>query len=171
MELRMKIQSIKWKQNVPSKGIEAEKAHKALEAIRARDNGLTDDAILKAAAAKNHVLHNWFEWDDSAAAIQYRRDQARLLIRSLEVVYVETPDLKTRVYEVEHKSRPQDPQRTVYTTTEEVLANPESRDRLIAEAIRAAMQFRRRFKMLHELDSLINEIDRVVERLGTETVA
>ena len=167
----MKIQSIKWKQNVPSKGIEAEKAHKALEAIRARDNGLTDDAILKAAAAKNHVLHSWFEWDDSAAAIQYRRDQARLLIRSLEVVYVETPDIKTRVYEVEHKSRPQDPQRTVYTTTEEVLANPESRDRLIAEAIRAAMQFRRRFKMLHELDSLINEIDKVVERLGTETVA
>jgi hypothetical protein len=85
--------------------------------------------------------------------------------------YEEAPDIKTRVYEVEHKARPQDPERTVYTTTEEVLANPESRDRLIAEAIRAAMQFRRRFKMLHELDAVMEEIDKAVEKLGAGVVA
>ena len=167
----MKIESIKWKQNVPTKGIEAEKAHKALEAIREKHNGLTDDVVVKSASPKNHVLHNWFEWDDSVAAVEHRRAQARLLIRSLEVVYTETPDLKTRVYEVEHKSRPKDENRTVYTTTEEVLSKPESRDRLIAEAIKSAMQFRRRFKMLHELDSLMSEIDKVVEKLGSEIIA
>jgi tRNA A37 N6-isopentenylltransferase MiaA len=167
----MKIEAIKWKQNVPTKGIDAEKAHAALETIRSKNNGLTDDAIVQAAAPKNHALHKWFEWDDSEAAKEHRRNQARLLIRSLEVTYSESPDIKTRVYEVEHKARPQDPERTVYTTTEEVLANPESRDRLIAEAIRAAMQFRRRFKMLHELDAVMEAIDKAVETLGTETVA
>lgn len=167
----MKIESIKWKQNVPNKGIDAEKAHKALETIRAKNGGLTDDGILTAAAPKNHTLHKWFEWDDSTAANEHRRNQARLLIRSLEVTYVETPEIKTRVYEVEHKSRPGAEDRTVYTTIDEVLANPESRDRLIAEAIKAAMQFRRRFKMLHELDSLINEIDKTIEKLGAEIVA
>jgi hypothetical protein len=171
LENRMKVQEIKWKQNVPTKGIDAEKAHAALETIRSKNNGLTDDAIVTAAAPKNHALHKWFEWDDSEAAKEHRRNQARLLIRSLEVTYSESPDIKTRVYEVEHKARPQDPERTVYTTTEEVLANPESRDRLIAEAIRAAMQFRRRFKMLHELDAVMEAIDKAVETLGTETVA
>lgn len=163
---KVKIESIKWKQNVPTKGIDATKAHKALEAIRTKNNGLTDDNVLAAACNKGHVLNKWFEWDDSVAAAVHRRDQARLLIRSLEVTYIDAPGIKTRVYEVEHKSRPQDPQRTVYTTTEEVLANPESRDRLIAEAIKAAMQFRRRFKMLHELDGLMIEIDKVVEKMG-----
>ena len=168
--IRMKIETIRWKQNVPSKGIDADKAHKALEAIRTKNNGLTDDGVLAAACVKGQILNKWFEWDDSVAAAVHRRDQARLLIRSLEVTYIDAPGIKTRVYEVEHKSRPQDPQRTVYTTTEEVLANPESRDRLIAEAIKAAMQFRRRFKMLHELDGLMIEIDKVVEKMGAEVL-
>ena len=168
--IRMQIETIKWKQNVPSKGVDAAKAHKALEAIREKNNGLTDDGVLAAASVKGHTLNKWFEWDDSTAASVHRRDQARQLIRSLEVTYSDAPGIKTRVYEVEHKSRPQDPQRTVYTTTEEVLANPESRDRLIAEAIKAAMQFRRRFKMLHELDGLMLEIDKVVEKMGAEVL-
>jgi tRNA A37 N6-isopentenylltransferase MiaA len=166
----MKIESIKWKQNVPNKGIEATKAHAALEEIRKGNNGLTDDAIVQAAKPKSHALHKWFEWDDSQAAKEHRRSQARQLIRSLEVVYTEAPDIKTRVYEVEQKVRPQDPGRTVYTTAEEVLANPESRDRLIAEAIRSAMQFRRRFKMLHELDAVMQAIDKAVAELGSESV-
>lgn len=167
----MKIESIKWKQNVPNKGIDAAKAHTALESIRSKNNGLTDDIIVTTAAAKNHVLHKWFEWDDSVAANEHRRAQARLLIRSLEITYTEAPGIKSRVYEVQHKSRPQDEGRTVYTTTEEVLENPESRDRLIAEAIKSAMQFRRRFRALHELNSLISEIDKTLEKLGAEAVA
>jgi hypothetical protein len=167
----MKIQSIKWKQHVPKKNIDPVKAHKALESIRKRDNGLTDDGIIASAKATNHVLHDWFEWDDSVAANEHRRSQARALIRSLEVIYEETPSVRTRVYEVEHKSRPQDEDRTVYTTVEEVLSNPQSRDRLIAEAIKSAMQFRNRFKMLHELEGLIKEIDKVIEKLGSEIVA
>lgn len=170
-EVRMKISTISWKQNVPTKGIEAEKAFNALESIRKQNNGLTDDAVVQAAKPQNHTLHKWFEWDDSVAAVEYRRDQARNLLRSLEVTYEERPEIKTRVYEVEHKSRPRDEERTVYTTTEEILQNPEARDRLIAEAIRQAMAFRRRFKAIHELDAVMSEIDRAVEKLGTEVVS
>jgi hypothetical protein len=167
----MKIDSVNWKQGVPHKGIDPVKAHKALEVIRQRNNGLTDDAIVQAAAPRNHTLHKWFEWDDSAAAKEYRRTQARRLIGAIEVTYAEAPEITSRVYQVQHKSRPQDEHRTVYSTTEEVLANTDSRDRLIAEAIRLAMQFRRRFQSLHELDSLLQEIDKTLEKLATEPVA
>lgn len=163
----MKIESVVWKTNVPTKGIKAEDAYKALEVIRKKNNGLTDDAIVNAAKSSTHVLHNWFEWDDTEAAIEYRRTQARGLMRSLTVTYKEAPELQVRVYQVETKARPQDPQRTVYSTTEEVLKNPESRDRLIAQAIKAAIEFRNRFKCLHELDVIIESIDQTLVKLGT----
>ena len=166
----MKIASINWKQNVPTKGIDAERAYSALEAIRRRNGGLTDDAIVEASRPKNHALHKWFEWDNEAAAIEYRRDQARLLMRAIEVTYEEAPEIKTRVYEIQHKTRPGAEQRTVYTTTEEVLSNPESRDRLIASAIAEAMRFRRRFGKLHELDRIIAAIDEAIVKLGSEAV-
>lgn len=165
----MKIEAVAWKQNVPTKGIKPEVAHKSLEAIRKKNGGLTDDAIVDAARPQNHALHKWFEWDDTTAGVEYRRLQSRQLIRSLVVSYAEAPDLKTRMYEVSHKSRPADEQRTLYSTTDDVLSDPESRDRLIASAIKAAMEFRRRFKNLHELDAIIESIDKVIEKLGVGT--
>jgi len=162
----MKIEQIAWKQNVPTNGIEAAKAHDALEALRLKNGGLTDDGIVAAAKQKNHVLHKWFQWDDTSAAIELRRMQARQLIRSLVVIYEEAPELKTRLYEVSHKTRAASEQRTVYSTAEEVLSDPDSRDRLIASAIKSAMEFRRRFKQLHELDAIIESIDKVLHTLG-----
>lgn len=166
----MKIQSVDWRRGAQSKGIDADKAYKALERVREKNGGITDDAIVDAAKPKNHVLHSWFEWDDSKAANEHRRAQARTLIRSFEVVYVEQPEITTRAYEVETKSGKPAEQRTVYTTTQEVLANPESRDRLISDAIRMAMEFRRRFRMLHEMERVMEEIDKAIETIGMATV-
>lgn len=163
----MQIESVDWKQNVPNCGIKPQAAYDALERLREKNGGLTDDAIVEAAKKPSHTLHKWFEWDDTEAAIEHRRLQARALLRSLTVKYKEAPELEVRAYQVEHKARPQDPERTVYSTTDEVLRNPESRDRLIAAAIKAAMDFRSRFKHLHELDAIIESIDKVLVSLGT----
>ena len=163
----MKIDSVKWKMNVPTKGIEADAAYAALETIREENGGLTDDAIVEAAKPENHVLHDWFEWCDSQAASEYRRHQARCLIRSLVVVYEQSPDITIRAYQVERKAPVTAPERTVYSTTEEVLKNPESHARLISDAIRAAIQFRTRFQHLQELKAIIDSIDAVVEQLVT----
>lgn len=162
----MKIESVEWKVNVPTKGIKPEDAYQALEEIRQKNNGLTDDVVVQEAKEKSHTLHKWFEWKDGVAAAEYRRMQARKLIASLVVTYQKAPELEVRAYQVEKKARTQDPQRTVYSTTDEVLKNPESRDRLIAQAIKAAMEFRRRFKHLHELDMIIESIDKTLVKLG-----
>ncbi len=162
----MKIEKVVWKKNVPTAGIDASKAYEAMEEIRAKNKGLTDDALVLAAKPKSHVLHNFFEWSDDKAAVEYRRMQARQLMRSFEVVYKEMPETRVRAYQVQTKSRPGDVQRTVYSTTEEVMNNPESRDRLIASAIKAAMEFRNRFKHLHELEGIIESINKTLVRLG-----
>ncbi len=59
--------------------IDSRKTAAALRAI-AKNGRLTADAVVEAARSPKHVLHAYFEWDDSVAGALYRRDQARALI-------------------------------------------------------------------------------------------
>lgn len=47
---------------------------------------LTAEAVLEEAKNPRSPLHKYIEWDDSKAAHQYRLEQARKIIRSIEVV-------------------------------------------------------------------------------------
>lgn len=58
----------------------------ALAAIAAANGGkITPDQVVAAAQDPASPLHECFEWDDEKAAVEHRRDQARALIRSVEV--------------------------------------------------------------------------------------
>ena len=162
----MNIESVNWKRGVPHRGIDPQQAYEAVEEIRREIGSVTDDAVVDAARPPEHTLHGWFEWDDTAAAKEYRRRQARSLVASLEVVYKEAPEVKTRAYQVMRREAVTSQERTVYSTTEEVLRDSAARDRLIADAIRAAMDFRRRFKILHEMEQVIEAIDKAVEAVA-----
>lgn len=56
-----------------------------LMAVYAERGVLTPEIVVNAAANTAHPLHHFFEWDDNAAAIQYRLIQAGALIRSVKV--------------------------------------------------------------------------------------
>lgn len=58
----------------------------ALAAIAATNGGkITPDQVVEAARDPASPLHDSFEWDDTVAAIAHRQDQARTLIRSVEI--------------------------------------------------------------------------------------
>jgi hypothetical protein len=67
-------------------GIPAETLQDALTRIYAREGSLRASAVLEDSRPEDAPLHPAFEWDDAAAAEQYRLDQARSLIRSVTVV-------------------------------------------------------------------------------------
>jgi len=51
---------------------------------------VTTTEVLNDAKKQSSPLHNWFEWDNTKAAEQYRKDQARYLLRNIvEVVIIE----------------------------------------------------------------------------------
>ena len=56
-----------------------------LRKLEEKDGTLRPERVVEAAKAKDHPWHDRFEWDDTAAAEQYRINQARVLIRSVEV--------------------------------------------------------------------------------------
>lgn len=69
--------------------IDPEQAGQALAEIEGRDGQLTAQSVVDAARPKRAPLHNAFEWDDSIAAEEWRRDQARSIIKSIQIVVVE----------------------------------------------------------------------------------
>lgn len=166
------IESIAWKTNFPSAGVSAEEAYKQLEKIRSKEGELTPEAVIENAKSNRSKLHKLFEWDDTEAAHQYRMEQARRMLRSIEIVYKEKPKTPRRAFEIiEKKKRGSQDQRTIYSTTEEAMADPVSRDRIITEALRQLMAFRRRFHGLRELEIVFNSIEQAIDELSQEAVS
>lgn len=56
-----------------------------LAKIKAKHGQLTPELVVEEAQRPKSPLHQYFEWDDSAAAVKYRLEQARTLIRSVRV--------------------------------------------------------------------------------------
>lgn len=63
-------------------------AGQALEVIRSKNNGILQAAnVVNESRPKEAPLHSVFEWDDSIAAEEHRKLQARQLINSVRVVW------------------------------------------------------------------------------------
>ncbi len=54
--------------------------------IRASGKELTAETVLDAASNPRSILHRYITWDDAEAARSYRLEQARKLLRSVEVL-------------------------------------------------------------------------------------
>ncbi len=77
----------RWKRQVAA-GLDAQAVGDHLEQIRHKRKGiLTPQAVVKDAKRKRSPLHSCFEWDDTDAAVKYREDQARYLLRNVVVVF------------------------------------------------------------------------------------
>lgn len=167
--MEFKIDRVMWAAGFPNAGIDAADAHKAVEAIRAKHGGnCTDADVVEAAKVKRHTLHKLFEWDDSKAAHAHRLAQARAVLRSLRVVYVGSDSkADARAYEVieRKKPTPERPARTLYSSHEEAVRDPASREHLLAEAVKQLMAWRRRFRHLNELDRVLEVVDAELERI------
>ncbi|WP_174804342.1 hypothetical protein [Martelella limonii] len=128
-----------------------------LEMLRQRFKGeLTPEDILDDAKHDNSPLHSFFEWDDSAAAHQYRLKQARGLIRSVVAVYVsdDRPAVRQRAYV--HVAEAGIPH---YRETSHAMSMTKTRDMVLQQAWRELQAWRRRYADLSEFSDLIDVID------------
>lgn len=68
---------------VPSQKVIQEEV---MRLVNQNDGVVTPEEIVEVARNPKHPLHDAFEWDDSIAAEKWRLDQARVLIRTVQVV-------------------------------------------------------------------------------------
>jgi hypothetical protein len=82
-----------------NKKVSAKTVAAELTRIRAA-SPLTAQGVVDAARPTDAPLHPAFEWDNIVAAEAFRLEQARSLIRSIEVVQAATPEHPREVYPV-----------------------------------------------------------------------
>ena len=123
--------------------------------------GLTKKTLVDASRPEDAPLHNEFEWDDEVAAEEWRKRQAQNMISNLSIVLVETEDEEVT------------PVRAFYATElhhyeniRAIITNEEKKDDLLIRAIRELQAFKRKYRILTELETVFSAIDTIAEKVG-----
>lgn len=138
--------------------LDAQKAGEALARLEKRHNGLLEpEMVVEAATDEKSALHDHFEWDDSVAAVEYRKDQARELVRSLTVDIGRSnvePPREIRAYVNVESGGAQG-----YTSVATAMSSAELRRQVIAKAWSELEAWRQRHAELVELGRIFTVID------------
>lgn len=125
-----------------------------------RDRGeLTPQNVVDEARPDDHPLHSRFEWDDAVAGEAYRRVQAQELIRSVKIVYAESPRgerKSVRAFSSLHEAS-DDGAATGYAPTEDIVADDFSRQLLLRQCKREIDQLRTKYGHLQEFAAMMTE--------------
>lgn len=144
-----------WKTGSHSK-LDAQVAGEEIERIRTLNNGRIESAMLvDAARNERSPLHPAFEWDDIIAADAFRVEQARYLIRSIEVVIsneAEAKPIRAFVSVVRDDDRS-------FTSISHAMADPELRRQVLVNALKELEAWRIRYAELVELAQVFAAID------------
>lgn len=131
-----------------------------LERIQKENDGaLKPENVVEAATPVDAPLHPAFEWDDSAAAHQYRLHQARRVITSVRIL--NGPDAGKNPSPVYVSIRSPEHGRT-YQAVAEVLGEEQLKARFLDEVRRAIESLERRYSHFEELAGLIANVKKAV---------
>lgn len=134
-----------------------------LELLRKRFKGeLTPEDVLDDAKNNNSPLHSFFEWDDGAAAHQFRLQQARGLIRAVVAIYTseDKPAVRTRAFV--HINEPGAPH---YRDAAHAMSEKKTRKMVLQRAWAELQAWRKRYADLKEFSDLVVVIDEVAAKL------
>lgn len=139
-----------------------ESIEKSVLQIIERDGVCTPEALVDEAADPNHPLHSAFEWDDSEAAREYRKYQARKLIARvrIEVRGNATP----RFVSVSVQSR-DGSVREGYAPVEQALGDEELALQVFAAARAGLEGWRRRLVAFDEASEAVESIAAALDAL------
>lgn len=125
--------------------------------------GLTAEDVVSEASKTSSPLHGLFTWDDAEAASEYRKSQARLVLRSIEIVILSTGKEQTFVGRVAVRTEPGG-ERTYVPTT--LAARQESlRSQMVGDAIAGLTGWKRRYESLAGASTAITLVEQAIESL------
>jgi hypothetical protein len=161
------MSEITWRDGYRSASkVNAADAYEAVEAIRLANNReLSPWDVVEAARDAGSPLHCLFEWSDSAAAVKYREEQARGMLRAFCVVRGSESEVETvRVYQfVKTAKGPDDSSAGKYWPLEDALKDPEHRRRIIGDLKRELRNMAFKFRQIKEMASVWRAVDRVLQ--------
>lgn len=153
-----------------------------LESIRTKCSVLTPGVVLDDARKAKSPLHQFFEWDDTTAAEQYRLRQAGHLIRSISVTFQDMAAESERQVTLSGVAEPAPEVRAVraflavqsedgttgYVGTREAMADQEMRRQVLERAHRELAAVGQKWRDMSELTEVFMALDRVGELVSAE---
>jgi hypothetical protein len=125
-----------------------------LTAISDQHGGLTPALVVSEARDPEHPLHARFEWDNELAGEEWRREQARDLIRSVRVVWREATETEQeRSVRAFHSVKT--PDGHVYRPVEEVTQDPFQLKILMKDMEREWRQLQRRYADFEQFTAMV----------------
>lgn len=122
---------------------------------------LTAQNLVDVSRPEDAPLHQEFEWNDTIAAEEHRKYQARNIIRSIQIVREDNPQPE-KVYAHVRIEHPE------YTTVVKALTIPGERELYLKSARRDMETFIARYHRLTELDAVLNAMNNVLELYNDE---
>ena len=139
-----------------------------LERIARKHDGILHPAdVVREARDPRNILHDAFEWDDTAAAEAYRIEQAKQLIR-VQVITIEHRAEPVRAFVSLSRDRAAD---GGYRITADVISDEELYQEMCADAAEELLAFKRKYARIGELRGVFAAGDRFIRRRADETAA
>lgn len=142
-----------------------------IDALEKRlDGGLTSEDVLEEAREGASLLHDFFEWNDSIAAEEYRKRQAGYLIRGIKVTIINKSAREELGIEIPgsirafHSLKVPESEEPVYVSVDRIAQDVELRRQLMEKAWKELISWKERYKKYQEFDRLCRAIDILHER-------
>ena len=149
----------KWKR-APVRGVKADVVGKEIERLENEYDGVTPEVLVDEARKKRSPLHACFEWDDRKAAGKYRLDQARYILREIEVV-IEREDAEPLVIRAFHHVETVE-QGKYYTTVSKAYENELLWQQVKAQAISEIKSWQKKYQTITEFEVVFDAIAKLV---------
>lgn len=125
---------------------------------------VTAETILRDARNKSTPYHDWFNWNDTEAAEEYRKAQARQLLSSiveLRIIHEEEEPIEVRCFVnvIDEKGE------KGYVETDYAMSKPLLVSQVIQQALREAQSWRRRYREYVELGKIHKAITETSDEL------
>jgi hypothetical protein len=150
--------------------VDPDAAWAAIQSVRVANGGLASpQKIVDAARANDSPLHDAFEWDNKRAAESYRREQARSLVQSFELVFESGRRLpamvSVRVTDEDGKKR------RGYMDTSEAMESADLRTQVLRGALGQLITLQEKYKTLSELSGIFASVGEAAADLGFPDLA
>ncbi len=133
------------------------------ERIETVFNGqITATQLLNDAKSKTSPIHDYFDWDDTSAAHEYRLEQARRLIRAIDVIVISNgEEVDTKAFH--HISVTDD--KESYVSYNQIFSNKNYYDQVIENALKEADSWQNRYASYKELSLIFKSIEQTKNKI------
>lgn len=144
--------------------------------------GVTARDVLDTARSKNSPLHSYFLWDDKVAADEFRLEQARRMMRSIRIRYVDGNGIETkeaRAFQIQRTSSAYDREPRRYRTFQVLHGDTAFAAQMMDSAIDDLMNWKHKYEPYCSMwanfgdvfQQVINQADEFAEEARAQHIA